>query len=183
MKTLNTIQTLSKIGKILSKIVYICCIVGFCGCVAGIIAMSVGSNVIKLGGMTLHGIIEAEAGIGLETVLAAITVGMILSIGEFYISRMAYRYFDNELKAGTPFTEDGAKELMHLGISVIWVPVLTMVLAQVAQVIFSQFSENIEDFNLDGFSSVALGVMLIVMSLLCKYGAELAKKESINEQE
>jgi len=39
MNTLKTIQTLSKIGKILSKIVYICCEVGFCGCIVGIISL------------------------------------------------------------------------------------------------------------------------------------------------
>ena len=39
MNTLKTIQTLSKIGRILSKIVYICCVVGFCGCIIGIVSL------------------------------------------------------------------------------------------------------------------------------------------------
>ncbi len=39
MSTLKTIQTLSKIGRILSKTVYICCVVGFCGCIVGIISL------------------------------------------------------------------------------------------------------------------------------------------------
>ena len=45
MNTLKTIQTLSKIGKILSKIVYICCVVGFCGCIVGIISLGLGGVV------------------------------------------------------------------------------------------------------------------------------------------
>lgn len=172
MKTLNTIQIFSKIGKILSKIVYICCIVGICGCALGAFAMFIGAETLKLGGMTLHSILETEANVSVGTIIAAIVVGMILCIGEYVISRMAYRYFKNELNAGTPFTEDGAKELLHLGVSVIWIPIVTAVLAQVAQGVIAQFMDNVEKLNLDGFDSVTLGVMFIFMSLLCKYGAE-----------
>lgn len=175
MKTLNTIQTLSKIGKILSKIVYICCIVGFCGCVVGIIAMLIGAEAVKLGGLTLRSVLATEAGVSTGTVWTAIAVGIILCIGEFFVSRMAYRYFANELIAGTPFTEAGAKELLHLGISVIWIPIVAAVLAQVAQGVIGQFMANEAMLDLDVFDSVALGAMFIFMSLLCKRGADLAE--------
>lgn len=172
MKTLNTIQTLSKIGKILSKIVSICCIVGFAGCILGIAAMLVGAEAVKFAGITLHSLFQTEAGVGTGVVWAAIAVGMILSIGEFVVARMACRYFDNELRAGTPFTFDGAKELRHLGISMIWIPLVTVVLAQVAQGVLAQFMEGAEKFSLEGGDNIALGVMFLVMSLLCRYGAE-----------
>lgn len=177
MKTLSTIQiqTLSKIGKIFSKIVYICCIVGLCGCAVGIVAMLIGGEAVKLGGMTLHGVLAAEAGVSIGTVWTAIAVGIILCIGEFFVSRMAYRYFANELNAGTPFTTEGAKELLHLGISAIWIPIVTSVLAQVAQGVIGQFMANEANLSLDIFDSVALGAMFIFTSLLCKYGAELAE--------
>lgn len=173
MKSLQTIQKLSKIGKIFSKIVYICCIVGFAGCIVGILGLLVGAQAVKIGGMTLHSLLEAEAGVGIGSLWAAIAVGMILCTGEFFVARMACRYFENELAAGTPFTLEGAKELLHLGISVIWIPIVTAVLAQVAQGIIAQFVEGTEKLNLDGYASVALGVMFLVMSLLCRYGAEL----------
>lgn len=177
MKTLDIIQTLSKIGKVFSKIVSICCIVGFCGCLVGIAAMLVGAETVKLGGVTLHGILEAEAGVSIGTVWAAIAAGMVLCAGEYFLARMAFRYFGNELNAGTPFTEGGAKELLHLGISTIWIPIVTAVLAQVAQGVIGQFLGNTEPLSLDGFGSVELGVMMIVMSLLCRYGAELQAGE------
>lgn len=179
MKTLNTIQTLFKIGKILSKIIYICCIIGFCGCVVGSIAMLIGGEAVKLGGVTLHNILQTEAGIVEGTIWAAIAVGMILCVGEFFVSRMAYRYFDHELKAGTPFTLDGAKELMRLGISVIWIPIVTVILAQIAQGTIAQFFGNTEKIELDGFENVVLGVTFIVVSLLCKYGAESEKSSDL----
>lgn len=37
MKSLNTIQKLSKIGKVLSKIAFIFSVIGFCGCIAGLL--------------------------------------------------------------------------------------------------------------------------------------------------
>ncbi len=40
MKTLNTIQKLSKIGKVLSRSAFIFCIIGFCGCIVGILSMA-----------------------------------------------------------------------------------------------------------------------------------------------
>lgn len=176
MKTLDTIQTLSKIGKVFSKIVYICCIVGIIAGAVGIVALLIGAETLKLGGMTLHTILETEAGVGTGTVLTAIAVETVLCVGEFFVSRMAYRYFDNELKAGTPFTTGGAKELLHLGISTIWIPIVTFVLAQVTQGVIAQFIENVEKLDFNAFDSVALGVMFIVMSLLCKHGAELREQ-------
>lgn len=179
MKTLKIIQTLSKIGKILSKIIYICCIVGFAGCIVGIIAMIIGGQTVKIGGMSLHSILQTEANVGEGTIWSAIVVGLIFSVGEFFLARMSYRYFENELKIGTPFSEDGAKEMFRLGISAIWIPLATLILAQISQEIFANLMEA-EKLDLDGFESVSLGVMFIVMSLICKHGAELSEENKEN---
>lgn len=39
MKTLDVIQTLSKIGKALSTIVHICCVIGAVGCAIGMVSI------------------------------------------------------------------------------------------------------------------------------------------------
>lgn len=181
MKTLDIIQTLSKIGKILSKIVSVCCIVGICGSIVGMIAMMIGGEAVKIGGVTLHSLLQAEAGIGEGTVWAAIAVGMILSIGEFFIARRSYCYFENEGNAGTPFTSEGARELLRLGISVIWISIVSVVLAQVAQGIVAELMGNTEKLSLDFIDSVALGATMIVVSLLCKYGAESERENEVTE--
>lgn len=173
MKSLNIIQAACRIGKIISKIVYICCIVGFCGCVVGIFAMLIGAETVKLGGVTLHSILETEAGISEGTVIAAISVGMILCIGEYFLARRGYFYFENELRAGTPFTLEGASELLHLGISAIWIPIVSTALAQVAQGVIAAFSENVEALELGELGSIDTGIALIFISVLCRYGAEL----------
>lgn len=177
MKTLNTIQTLSKLGKIFSRIVYICSIVGLCVGAVGILAVSIGAETIKFGGVTLHGILETKAEISLGTAWAALASEMILCVGELFVSRMAYRYFENELRAGTPFTSEGARELMHLGISVVWIPILTAILAQVAHGVIAQLAENVESLSLDGFGSVGLGIAIIIVSLVCRCGAESGEKK------
>lgn len=178
MKTLKTIQTLSKIGKIFSKIISIFCLIGIGGCVVGMLAMGIAQESIKLGGVTLHSILETEAGISTGTIWAAMIVGIFLCIGEWVVAQMAHRYFDHELKAGTPFTMEGAKELLYLGISATWIPLAAAILGQIAQDIIAQFMENVAPIKLDGFDSVAIGVMMIVLSLFCKYGAEV-KGESV----
>lgn len=135
------------------------------------------ADTLKLGGMTQHSILETKANVSIGTVMAAISVGAILCIVEFFVARMAYRYFENELNAGTPFTTEGAKELLHLGISAIWIPIVSGVLAQVAQGVIAQLMQNVEKLSLDGIDSVALGAMLIFTSLLCKHGAKCRERD------
>ena len=181
MKSLKTIQTLSKIGKIISKIVYICCMVGFIGCAVGIVAISIGGNALTLDGVILNDTLNNEA-VSMGTTLAALVVGLILCTGEYVVARMAYRYFDHELNAGTPFTLEGAQELMRLGIFVIGIHIVSAVLAQVAQGVISAMMENVETLTLESGDSIALGVMLIVMSVFCRYGAELVANQAAKEQ-
>ena len=102
-------------------------------------------------------------------------------IGKFG-DKAAYRYFDHELTAGTPFTFEGATELMRLGIFVICINLVSAVLAQVAHGIISAVLENVEALTLEGGDSVALGVMLIVLSVFCRYGAELVANQASKEQ-
>ena len=75
MKTLITIQTLAKIGKAFSKIIYVCCIVGFCGCIVGIVSLAIGAETFKLGGVTVHSMIENKAGMNLPTLYASMEIG------------------------------------------------------------------------------------------------------------
>ena len=54
MKTLETIQTLAKIGKILSYIAFIFAYIGFGGSVVGALSAAFGGGfAIKLGGVTI----------------------------------------------------------------------------------------------------------------------------------
>ena len=88
--------------------------------------------------------------------------------------------------AGTPFTQVGARELRRLGILTMVIPTGCAVAAEDVQGILTGFMNVSVDgwmeFNFDNESSVVVGVMFIVSSFLCGYGAELLDpKKTIQE--
>lgn len=178
MKTLNTIQTLSKIGKIISTIIFIFCIVGFCGSLIGIISLAVGMGTLQLGGITLKGVLENEAGLSESTMYASMAVAAVFCAGEAVLSKFAEHYFHRELQDGTPFTQGGAKELLRLGILAICIPVGAQVLAGIVHGILEHTMGEIAALEYGGLSSVPIGIMMIVLSLVCRYGAELNEGET-----
>ena len=173
MKTLNNIKKLSKIGKVLSRIVFIFCIIGFCGCIVGIISMALGTPTLKIGGVTLESILSIEAGVTTGTAYAAMAAGMILCAGEAVLAKFAEHYFKRELADGTPFDLGGAKELMRLGILAICIPIGTQMIAEIVYAVMEQTMQGVAPLQLDNDGSVTLGIMFIVLSLICRYGAEL----------
>ena len=173
MKTLKTIQVLAKIGKILSKIIFICCIVGFCGCIVGIVSLSLGAETFKLGGVTIHSMIENEAGMDMPTLYASMAVGALFCAAEAVLCKFAEIYFMHELADGDPFTQRGAKELMRLGILTIAIPLGTVIVCSIGVAIADNVYPGVDKLPIGEFSSVGLGIMMIVLSLFCRYGAEL----------
>ncbi len=172
-KTLKTIQVLSKIGRILSKTAFVCCIVGFCGCVVGIISLAAGFEAVKIGGVTIKSILQNEAGLSTGTLYASMAAGMVLSAGEAVVAWFAERYFERELGDGTPFDLGGAKQMLNLGIIVICVSVGAQMFAGIVYAIFRATMEGVGEYSFGEFGSAAIGVMFILTSLICRYGAEL----------
>lgn len=184
MKSLKVLQVLAKIGKIVSKVVYICCLVGFCGCIFGIIALAVGADVVKIGGVTLDVLLKSEADTSLSTVYTAIASAIPLCAGGAAVAKIAERYFKRELETGTPFSEEGAKELFKLGVYIIVLPLCSLVLANIIQDIMAKVMTDVVKTKLEGWTSVGLGVAFIVMALMCRYGSELNdKRESESDDE
>lgn len=182
MKSLKTIQTLSKMGKTLSKIAFIFAIIGFCGCIAGLISLNFDSgSLIKIGGVTLHGIIDNDSGYNIESIGTALAAWLIICAGEIVLAWFANQYFTNEQMAGTPFTQSGATELKRLGILTICISLGTSMVADIVQEVVAGMLNVTADFAtdicVDNEASVALGIMFIVISLLCRYGAELEESK------
>lgn len=175
MKTLKTIQTLAKIGKILSCIAFIFACIGFGGSVVGALSAAFGGGfAIKLGGVTLYDLFGGARYSELEGVCAALLGWMIVCAGEAVVAKFAELYFKRELAAGTPFTLGGAKELTRLGVLTLAVPTDCAVLAAVVSGIAASFLHASEamDVHFDNGVSIALGVMFLAAALLCRLGAE-----------
>lgn len=183
MRSLNTIQKLSNLGRILSKIAFILSVVGFCGCVAGLLSLGLGNgNFIKLGGVSIHGLIESKYGVDTRSTAAALCGWLIVCAGEAVLAKVAEVYFRNEQTAGTPFTLAGAKELRRLGILTLAIPTGCAVLGSIAEGLLAGFMEveraSALDLYFDNEASIVLGVMFLLASLLCRCGAELVKSDA-----
>lgn len=176
MKSLKTIQTLSKIGKIISTIIFVCCIVGFCLCIAGIVCLACGIDGLKIGNVTLKGLIQDEASISADTLYASMAAGAIFCAAEAVLSKAAANYFKKELADGTPFTFDGAKKMQNLGILAICISVGTQIVAAIVYAILEKALPGVAPMNATSFGSVSIGIMFIVMAQVCRCGAELNEK-------
>ena len=173
MNSLDTIQKLSKIGKILSKIAFIFSAIGVCGCIVSLLSLSFGSvSLIKIGGITLHGMISRKYSCNIKSVFATLCGWLIICVGEAILAKFAESYFRNELKAGTPFTFSGAKELLRLGILTLTVPTGCAVIGSIADFMSGEKAVA-TDMHFDDGTSIVLGIMFILGSLLCRYGAGL----------
>ena len=179
MKTLETIQTLSRIGKILCTILFVFCLVGGIGCAVGIICLAIIPDGFQIGDMTIYGIIEQSAEVSLGTCYAAMATGIVLCAGEAVLCRIAKAYFEHELAAGTPFTSEGAAELKRLGIYTICIPIGTQIVAVIVHAIFELLMKDVQTTDLTAFGSgsIGLGIMFLIIGLLCRYGAETALQD------
>ena len=83
MTSLPTIQKLSKLGKVLSNLAFIFSIVGCVGCLLGMIVLQSGAgSVLKLGGVTIHGLVGAVSGIGNRGITAGLCGWLVVCVGQ-----------------------------------------------------------------------------------------------------
>ena len=106
---------------------------------------------------------------------------MIVCAGEAVLAKFAEVFFQNELNAETPFTLSGAKELLRLGILTLAIPTGCAVVGSIVQGVVAGFlnapKAAVMDLSFDHEASIALGIMMILGSLLCRYGAELQTQD------
>lgn len=170
MSNLEKIQKVMRVLQILSKIILILAIVGLVLTSVG--AILVASDVLNTENQFLHflsAVAEITKGQLVGTLLAAAT--SLLFGGIF--TAFVYRYFTAELKEGTPFTSAGADRIKQLGIIQI---VLAVVSAAITDGIYDKI--NLSDWNrFDGAGSITLGICLILIAMVVRYGAELEHRK------
>lgn len=185
MKNLETVQKVFGVFKILSRVFMILCFVaaGFC-LVSGIIFLADSDAVIgKIGDVTikLPVIISTDAELDNNYYGSYLLAFFAGTLCEGILLALAHRYFSLEQKEGTPFTENGAKTVLNLGI---WAIILSVVSSAAQSVIISFM--GMSDFSemFDGLSNeygIILGVSLILLSLVLRYGADLEQKNKQSE--
>lgn len=183
METLDKIQKITKVCKTLSKIAYVTCFVAGIICAVSIICLAVIPDVFKIGGVTIRGIIEKSDDMSLSTTYSSLAVGILYCIGYRILFKYAYKYFNNELKSGTPFSIEGAKELNTLGLYTICIPIIVNFTAQVVCEIMKRTMSDIVDFSPSNYTSIILGLVIIVVGLICRYGAETTNQKEDNNED
>lgn len=184
--TLKTIQIFVKVAKVLSIIVFVCCLIGGIGSALGIITLALIPEGFQIGDITFKSFVEETAHTTIGTCYATMAASIIICAGEAVLSKFAEKYFNHELEIGEPFSFDVAKEMITLGILTIAIPLGTNIVASIVYAIMKAVLENVASFDSDLLSgiSISLGLMFVVVGLLCRYGAEnKAPKEDNNSVE
>ena len=172
MEQLQKIQKTFHIFEILTKIAYIFSIVGAVFCAVGALCALCylsGGQVFSLFGEPITIFSTTRT---MSETLAIMLADFVMITVEAILLSFALRYLKAEQAAGTPFTEAGADMLKKLGIRCIWMPIVAMVLASVIGVCY-----NVENIGSDSnLPSLATGVVLIIASMIFRYGAALEEK-------
>ena len=173
MKSLNTIQKIANVLKILTYIAFILCIIGAVGLVAGGITLFsvpfLPENIVEL--------IISESGVENMTTIA---VSMIIQSD--YIALMTiptfltYRYLKNELQDGTPFTHRGSKEILKVGIIRCVLPLAAYVVCEIIGAIAGVKNEFSNEFD------ITIGLVMIFLSFVFSYGADLVEEKKENTE-
>ena len=172
MEQLQRIQKTFHVFQILTKIAYIFSIVGAILCAVGALcafSWYSGGQVFSLFGEPITPFITGR---GMNEMLAVLLADFVMITAEAILLSFAGRYLKAEQADGTPFTVTGAETLKKLGIRCIWLPIVAMVVASVISLSF-----GVEDIDaVSNLPSVATGIVLILASMIFRYGAALEEK-------
>ena len=181
MNSLHTIQKTCRVFQVLVKVAMILSFVW-----AGLTALGAVCAMIWGGGGTVFGANQellnalTETG-GLKELTAECLADTVFALTDGTLFAFAYRYLKAEQADGTPFTQTGAVKIRKLGISTIVMPIVATI---VASVIYGCF-QAVDTANSaiyaavdhgDNLPTLLIGVTLILVSLIFRYGAELEEK-------
>lgn len=177
MKTFETVKKLSNLGRILSKIVFISTIVGFCLMVLlMVLFMTVidQSDVVEIIESLLNKDIGTVTNLGV--ILIALFVAFLISFaGRLVTSKYAENYFKKVIADGTPFNEENAKRIFKLGVMLICISLITSIIVENTVSAFLMkigVTESL-NFSINLPVGVILGGLFIFLSYVCKLGAEI----------
>lgn len=175
MKTLETIQKLAKIGKSVTRIFLFLSIFFITLSIIALMAVILSDGMgLDVRNYTVGGLFRGREDVGALDAIIYIIALSVFFIGHTYLWNSAYRYFAVEVETGTPFKVENYRNLRSLGIATILFPaifeLITLVLLSFASDhVFS--GSAIMEYN--PLSTFSLGVMIILVAVVCRYGAEV----------
>lgn len=171
MKSLQTIQKVFRVFKILSQIGMILTFIGAGMCALGLlfaIILHFGVNTVGIDANWFFSLTETE---NTAQVIGALIAETALALTSGVLLTYTLHYFRTEESDGTPFTKRGADEIMRLGLLNIALPIVTAIAVAIICAIFSVPEGAVSDWgNLD---NLTIGIIMILASLIFRYGADL----------
>lgn len=169
MSNLEKIQKGMKVLQIISKVVFIFSAVG--AALTSIGAVLVAADVLNTENSFFNFLsVTAEISKGqIVGILSAAAASLLLSC---VLTMFIYRYFTEELKEGTPFTDAGAERIKRIGI-------IEIVLSVASMWIIDDIYEKIglpEWNRFDGTGGITAGICLILLAVVVRYGAEIEQR-------
>lgn len=166
-KTFHVFQTLSKIAMILS---FVWAGLSALLLVIGVIAYFHSSDFVIYDFFSEQDITMEISEI-MFTGIGRSLISLILALTDGILFVFARNYFKTEHADGTPFTRRGADLVLRLGILTIVLPLVAAILSAIICEIFSLQQDTVNDW--DNLNSLGMGIVLILTSLIYRYGAEL----------
>lgn len=172
MKTLSKIQKIYKAVGVLARIAeYACFLYAICALAAAIVACAAGESSLA-GQIRAHMNCETR-----KQVLATLFSDAAFAAANGLLALYVSRYARAELADDTPFTVRGADEMRALGVRAIVLPLVALI---VSAILHKSFVSAIlhKSFgaaplsDIDGGLSAVIGVVLLLVSLLLRCGAE-----------
>ena len=174
MTALEKLQKIFHVFRVLAKAAMILCFVAAGLAVAALVCLLIWKNgtALYLDGrfVAVSGVAEVHAGI------CALLSAAVMTLTDGVLFLFAWQYLKAEEAAGMPFTVSGADTVKKLGIRIIVLPLVAVI---ISAVIYGCFGLT-PDVDISSGGCVITGGVLILVSLIFRYGAEL--EEAGHEQ-
>lgn len=164
-KNLETIQKISKVLGVITKVLFIMTMVGAVCSLAALVFMFVCN-----GNADMVTKIESNGKYTMGQIIGYCIIGVVVCITHLIVLKAHRNYFLMEQKAGTPFTTEGAKAFRALGIMNIVAPMVCIIVSS----IIASVSRIGDEIHME--AGIGIGVAMILLSFVLAYGAELEKK-------
>ena len=173
MKTLETIQKVFNVFRIITIIASIICTVAAVLSGLGALCAAVqyhGGTVLRIFGEPFD--LFADGTDLLQKYVYLLSVTFML-IAEAILLKLTHSYLKSERADGTPFTYNGAERLKKLGVRFIWIPIVAIAVSDAVA------AWQGVDVTVANFGGVVTGTVLILVSVIFRYGAELEKSSGM----
>lgn len=165
MKSLEVIQKIVKVLRILAKIAYIFCIIGAVASAIGTASLFAIDENSEIWKKALEAI-QPDT-IDLAAVRCTCLTGVFVCAAGAVLSWFSKRLFEDDLAAGTPFDRNICKDVLKVGIIYLAVSVVSGIIIAIIYACFNLDADG------SGFSGFTTGIVYIICWLLCRYGADV----------